>query len=172
MKASLEDGLSKFHSTFGFSSDSMIPNNYIWPNTLEPVLVNAGVKYLQGMKMLPHNLPMGLSKRKYTIRASGRKSKSGLLNLVRNTAFEPAFYDHKKKELYKCLDEIKMAFRLKQPAVISMHRLNFVGSIKEKNRIENLIVFRELLEAIVKEWPDTKFWDSVQLGDYLINSNA
>jgi len=68
---------------------------------------------MQGMKLHAHNWPIKSEKRKYTIRKSGKSGKSGLIQLIRNTAFEPSFFKDKKKELEKCLSEITMAFILK-----------------------------------------------------------
>ncbi len=166
MKDALVDGLKKFKSVFGFWSKSLIPNNYIWPRALNLLSSDNGIKYMQGMKMLPHNWSEGKEKRKYTIRASGKPNNDNLIELVRNTAFEPAFYDDKQRELRRCLDEIQIAFLFKQPAVISTHRINFVGGLSEKNRIENLALFKKLVKSIVKKWPNVEFWDSTQLGDY------
>jgi len=166
MADALEDGLNKFENCFGFRSVSMIPNNYIWPEKLDSSLLNAGTKYMQGMKMHAHNWSERTEKRRYSIRASGKANRAGLIQLVRNTAFEPSFYKDKNKVLKTCLNEIGTAFLLKQPAVVSMHRINFVGGLSEKNRLENLALFKQLVESITKRWPDVEFWDSIQLGDH------
>jgi hypothetical protein len=163
---SLVEGLKLFKSIFGFTSESFIANNYIWPAELNPTLVKYGVKYIQGNKLHHNPRAENQSKRSFSIRRSGTYTSDGLLNLVRNSAFEPSFYNNKEEELQKCLKEISIAFLLKQPAVISTHRINFVGGLSERNRTENLSLFKRLLLAISQRWPDVVFWDSTQLGDH------
>lgn len=168
-KKSLIDGLGLFNQTFGFSSKSIIPNNYIWPSTLNSTLLDNEVKFIQGMKSHAHPRAVSEVKRTFTPRRSGGKTAEGILNLVRNTSFEPSFYTDKQAELSKCLKEIGTAFLFRQPAVISMHRINFVGGLHEKNRTENLRLFEQLACAIIRRWPDVEFWDSVQLGEYFLD---
>ena len=48
---SIGEGLDLFEETFGFRSKSFIPNNYIWPDTLNDTLLQNGVEYMQGMKL-------------------------------------------------------------------------------------------------------------------------
>lgn len=50
----------------------------------------------------------------------------------------------------ECLSRINIAFRWGKAAVISSHRLNFIGNIDSQNRDGNLILFRKLLNGIVK----------------------
>jgi hypothetical protein len=40
----------------------------------------------------------------------------------------------KAKENSQCLDNIKYAFLLKKPSIISIHRINFAGEIFPENR--------------------------------------
>ncbi len=166
-KNSLEEGLDLFYSVFGFNSESFIPNNYIWPSALNSSLISKGVKYMQGMKLQPFSKPDGQAKREYKLRKAGKRLSPGLLNIVRNTSFEPSFYKDREKELKRCLNEIKYAFLLKQPAVVSTHRINFCGSLVKSNRDENLKLFRILIREITKKWPDVEFMTTTQLGkDY------
>jgi hypothetical protein len=67
--------------------------------------------------------------------------------------------------------EINLAFKFNKPAVINTHRVNFIGGIEEKNRDLGLKKLNILLCQIVKKWPDVKFMNSAQLGNYISNSN-
>jgi hypothetical protein len=42
-----------------------------------------------------------------------------------------------------------------------------MGSLDEKNRRDNLILFKDLLRRIIKQWPDVEFMTSDQLGDMI-----
>ena len=55
-----------------------------------------------------------------------------------------------------------------RPAIISSHRLNFIGAIETINRDNHLIELKILLNNIVKQWPDVEFISSDQLG-HIIN---
>lgn len=54
-------------------------------------------------------------------------------------------------------------------AVISSHRLNFIGNIDIQNRDRNLILFRKLLNKIMKKWPDVEFISSDELGKNIVD---
>ena len=66
--------------------------------------------------------------------------------------------------------DIEIAFRWKKPAVISTHRVNYVGSIDPKNRQKGLGELKRLISLILKKWPDVEFMSSSQLGDLISNS--
>jgi len=162
----LQEGLSIHKSIFEEESKSFIPNNYIWPPTLNKTIFNAGVRYLQGMKKQVDPKSEKEEKRSYSLRRAGHETQNGMINLVRNTSFEPSLYNDGHKEIKKCLNEIQTAFFFKQPAVISTHRINFVGGLVESNRTNNLKLFTTLVKNIIKKWPEVEFMNSVQLGDY------
>ena len=69
------------------------------------------------------------------------------------------------------MQQIEAAFRWNLPANISSHRVNFCGHIDPKNRETGLKALKELLDAIVKRWPEVEFMSSDQLGD-LISARA
>lgn len=165
-KIAVQQGLRDFEQIFCFKAQSFIPNNYTWPSQLNETLAQAGIRYMQGMKKLAHPKLEGDTKRKSSLRRAGFKTEGGLISLVRNNGFEPSFYRDKNKELQKCLSEIKTAFAFKQPAVISTHRINFVGGLDEGNREVNLRLFKDLVTSIVRAWPDVEFMSSVELGGY------
>ena len=51
-----------------------------------------------------------------------------------------------------------------------MHRLNFMGSLVEQNRTDNLKLFEKLITKLLLKWPDIEFMTSTELGD-LIKKN-
>ena len=168
---SINEGINLFKEIFGFPTKSIIPNNYIWSNALNEILIHHGVKYMQGMKLQKYPKFTKKEKRQSIKRKSGKVDEWGILQLVRNTSLEPSFSNNREKVFEDCLRDIKTAFLFKQPAVISMHRINFVGGINEHNRLLNLTILKKFFVEITKKWPDVEFWNSVELGDYLSKIN-
>ena len=167
MKSSITDGLQLFQKIFGYRSRSFIPNNYIWPPELDQTLVDNGVEFMQGMKYQLLPKPVGTSKRGKIRRFNGQRlgPNKGIVQTIRNVQFEPSLmgFSDRTKALKYCLDQIQTAFVWNKPAIISMHRINFCGSLHQENRNFNLKLFDQLLSEIGKRWPDVVYLDSVSL---------
>ncbi len=165
MKMSLSEGLNLFEQLFGFRSKSFIPPCYTWNSDIEESLYKNGVRYIQGLvvQLLPTG-SFGEYKKKYHF--LGAMNQFGQYFLIRNTFFEPSL-SRSSDIVGECLKRINTAFRWSKPAIISTHRINFIGSLDERNRSENLTLFRDLLERIIKLWPDVEFMSSDQLGDLI-----
>ncbi|MES2847937.1 MAG: hypothetical protein V4685_02690, partial [Bacteroidota bacterium] len=166
----VEDGLQLFRKIWGFNSASFIAPCYIWDATLEPALATNGVQYLQGMviQLEPVTEPGYQYKRKYHFQ--GQQNKLGQHYLVRNAFFEPSTNPN-FDWMSDCLHRIEVAFRWKKPAIISTHRLNFMGSLRPENRDNNLALFSKLLQQITQRWPEVEFMSSAQLGDLISKKN-
>jgi len=96
----------------------------------------------------------------------GQKNSLGQRYLIRNAFFEPTInpiFDWESD----CLKRIDLAFKFRKPAVISSHRLNYMGYLNPKNRSENLIKLKSLLTKIKKHWPEVIFLSSNQLGNLM-----
>ncbi|MGQ1785707.1 hypothetical protein [Saccharicrinis sp. GN24d3] len=165
MKESLKEGLDLFEEIFGYRSKSFIPPCYTWDSNIEETLAENGVKYIQGllMQMVPTG-SFGNYTKKYHF--TGNKNKLGQRYLVRNAFFEPAL-NGTNNSVDECLRRINIAFRWKKPAIISSHRINFMGALDKKNRADNLKLLDELLKGITKQWPDVEFMSTDQLGDLM-----
>jgi hypothetical protein len=166
-KEIIYDGLNIFEEIFGFKSHSFIATTFIWDLNVESALHKSGVKYLQGIpyQYLPN--PGGeWYNRKFHF--TGQKNKIGQIYLVRNAFFEPSIMPQ-KDNVGECMKRIELAFQWGKPAIIGSHRVNFIGSIEESNRSNNLVLFKKLLKAIVSKWPNVEFMSSDQLGN-LINT--
>jgi len=61
------------------------------------------------------------------------------------------------------MKQVEAAFRWGKPANISSHRVNFAGHINPENRKEGLAQLKNLLDKIVKKWPDVEFMSSENL---------
>ena len=64
-----------------------------------------------------------------------------------------------------------MAFLMRKPAIVSTHRINYVGYIDEGNRDRTLKLLRQLLTAVLRRWPDVEFLTTVQLGRLMENGS-
>lgn len=51
-------------------------------------------------------------------------------------------------------------FKMKLPAIVSCHRLNFIGGLSERNREDNLRDFQNMLKVLVNKYPDLEFLSS------------
>lgn len=165
MKDSLSEGLNLFEEIFGYRSRSFIAPCYTWNSAVEKTLYDNGVKYLQGL--LIQSVPTGsFGNYKSKYHWLGSQNRYGQYYLVRNCFFEPSL-SKTPDTVNECLNRMKIAYRWNKPAVISTHRINFMGSLDVKNRERNLILFHELLTRILKEWPDAEFITTEKLGDMI-----
>ena len=165
----IDEGLKIFKRIFGYASKSFIAPNYIWDDMIEKYIFKNGVEFIQTrsaqLVSTDHNL-----KRKIRRHYLGQKNKFNQVYLLRNCLFEPSEFNN-KDWVNNCLREIEIAFRWKKPAIISTHRVNYIGYISSKNRDKNLPLLRELLQKILKNWPEVEFMTSDQLGNLIINDN-
>jgi hypothetical protein len=167
MRESVADGLQIFEKLFGFQSKSFIPNNYIWTSELNATLAQNGVEILQGMKYQLLPKPTGTKRNK--IRRYNGQLRDGLLQTVRNVQFEPSLLPDSWRQavVKECLQQISTAFLWKKPAIVSVHRINFCGSLRPENREVNLKLFDQLLKEITRRWPDVVFTDTVSLAQMI-----
>lgn len=163
----IQDGQNLFYSIFGFKSETFVPPSYVWSTRLELVLEEVGIRGIQGVAFQYVPNPGGVWYKK-SFRYTGKKSSTNIRHLVRNVFFEPAILSH-KDIVGECLRRVSLAFRMKKPAIISSHRLNFMGSLVEENRSVNLHLFKKLLQAIVRKWPDIEFKSSDELLSIMMN---
>ena len=162
----MTEGLDLFEKIWGFRSQSFIAPCYVWSSSLEPLLAKNGVSFIQGLvnQLEPIPAPGYRYKKKYHYQ--GQKNKQSQRYLIRNAFFEPTTNLH-FDWVGDCLRRIEAAFRWNKPAIISAHRLNFIGFIREENRTQNLKLFKALLQKIIQRWPDTEFVSTDQLGNMM-----
>ncbi|MDC0298099.1 hypothetical protein OAL21_02925 [Akkermansiaceae bacterium] len=165
---SVREGLDLFRRIFGFQSHTFIANNFIWDPNLHGLLKEKGVQFIQGAKY--QLLPLyGKHKRNRLRHRFGERNDYNQIFGVRNCTLEVAVG---QSTVDSCLKEIAMAFWMKKPAVISMHRLNFMGGIDAKNRDRGLSALSNLVKQLLKKWPDVQFMSTPQLNDYLRESRT
>lgn len=166
LPAVLTDGVEIFEKIWGFLPVSFMAPCFIWNTQLEKPLADAGIRYLQGM--VNQFQPVFGQPYRYKLRYHylGQINKVGQRYLVRNVFFEPSHFPD-ADNVGTSLKRIAVAFAWGKPAIISSHRLNYMGTLDPANRDRGLKQLSRLLTAVVKKWPDVEFMTSDQLGDLI-----
>lgn len=167
MHTILTEGLMLFEQLLGYRARFFVPPNGPFNLSLESTLQKEGVRYIMLDKLQKE--PLGNGKYRTHLRYLGKRNNSGQIYLSRNAGFEPAQFPG-QDNIGLCLKAIDRAFRLKKPATISTHRVNYIGWLEPENRENTLNQLKELLRRILKQWPDAEFMTSVQLGDLIAKS--
>ncbi len=164
----IRDAGRMFQEICGYQPKHFIASNSPEPQSLEKTLKEIGVEYLTRYKI--QRYPLGNGKYTKQFNWLGKRNKLGQIYLTRNAGFEPSG-NLNKDWVNDCLAEIKNAFQWKKPAIISSHRVNYIGFIDPSNADRGLKQLDLLLSAIMKNWPESEFLTSAELGD-LINTNC
>ena len=162
----IREGISLFESIFGYKPRSYMAPAYCWSIIIEDELKTQGIDYIQSglYQMFP-----SMSQQRSTRHKMGQINAKGQLYTFRNCSFEPSVYPH-LNHIKRCLENIKIAFFWGKPAIISIHRVNFIGSIDVRNRNKNLELLDCLLKEILKEYPNVEFMTSTQLADEIAST--
>jgi hypothetical protein len=166
----IKDGLRIFDEIFGFRSRSFTGTGHIWSSRIENMLKQEGVRYIKGL-IVQREPKVGTGNFRSKYHYTGQRNKFGQIHIVRNSFFEPGLTNEKNKCVSDCLDRISIAFSSGKPAVISTHRINYMGFIFEDFRNENLQLLKQLLTQLLKKYPDIEFLNSDELGT-LIDSSS
>lgn len=161
-----QDGLRLFKEIFGLNSISFQPQGSVCGNHILRMLDHEGVSLVSGQQLHPD----GYGNYKKIEKFWGSKNQQNQLHWRRNSLFEPV-ENQNFDWVSKCMEEIEIAFRWGKPAVISSHRVNFIGSIFEENRTKSLKKLKILLKKVVKKWPDVQFISTAQLAEIILNQN-
>lgn len=162
--ANVADGLKCFKEVFGYSSEIFTPPAQQFPLHLEKELINLGLNYIDRPRSLHRHLGSG----KYQLENHKLGGGDKIKEIVRNVVFEP-IHDRGFNWVDYSFKQVEAAFRMRKPANISSHRLNFCGYIDPKSRELGLSALRELLHRIVKRWPDVEFISADELGKIITN---
>jgi hypothetical protein len=161
----LEEGLRLFEELHGYKADFFVPPNGPFNNKLEETAAKNGIKYMSASKM--QNEPQGEGIQKKRVHWLGQKNKHNQIYITRNCFFEPS--DRSKDWVKSCLEDIDNAFKWNKPAVISSHRVNYIGGLDIQNRKFCLNELGRLLKNITEKWTEAEFITSSELGDIIKN---
>ena len=151
----------------GYRPKHFIASNSPEPRELEQTLKEIGVEYLTRYKI--QRYPLGDGKFEKQFNWLGKKNNLGQIYLTRNAGFEPSD-SNVQNPIESCINDIHIAFKWGKPAIISSHRVNYIGYLDKNNRERGLNQLNDLLGLILRQWPEVQFLTSVELGD-LIKSN-
>lgn len=163
---SIEEGTNLFRTILKQEPILFTPGAATYSPLMEKDLYRCGIKYLD----IPRRAiqPLGDNQFVKPFHYLGQKNKIGIHYIVRNCAFEPV--RDADKAIATCFDQIASAFMMRKPAIISTHRLNYIGHFDENNRTENLKRLKILLENVKKKWPNVEFLSGKELC-YMYNKN-
>ena len=160
------DGLNQFEKVFGFRAAHITAPGVSAHGSLEEALAPKGIRYIDTQIVKKEHQGNGKYTRKYT--PLGKKNKKGQTYLLRNCVYEPLL----GQNVDVCMQEIDIAFKTGKPANISSHRVNFCGHIDPKNREKGLRHLKDLLQRIVKKYPDAEFMTTTELGDLITKKGS
>ena len=164
LAGSIRDAQHLFEACWGRPSESFMAPCYTWHPQLESVCAEVGIQYGQGSRVqrVPPPGQTGAIKRRRHF--TGQKNAHGQRYLVRNVDLEPSAHGDAEQCLAKALEQTEAALRHRTPAIVSSHRLNYIGSLEPDNRDRGLDVLNRYLAAVIARWPDVVFMSSNALG--------
>jgi hypothetical protein len=148
------DGLARFAAVYGFASRTFTPPAQQLHPSLDAYVHELGVEAID--KSFFYRRPLGNGRRRPSINFLRPSTQNRVGTIVRTLSFEPTS-GTKSDPVGHALAQIDTAFRWRKPAIISSHRVNYAGHINPKNREQGLAALAELLQGIVKRWPDVRF---------------
>ncbi|OQA64842.1 MAG: hypothetical protein BWY38_02899 [Ignavibacteria bacterium ADurb.Bin266] len=163
----IETGLDLFKKLYGYTPRYFVPPNGPFNASSYEFLYQLGIRYINSCKWMV--LPDENGKIHKDFRYNGMKNKYLQYYLIRNCFFEPSSFMQSPAYDWvgSCLKEVETAFFWHKPAIISSHRVNYIGWINPANRDRGLALLDELLNRLIKLWPDVEFMTSVELGDLI-----
>jgi len=163
------NGVEIFQETFGYRSETFVACNYVWPEKLERHLLELGIYAIQTQRgQLTPDPRMG-GRAKVRRHYVGKTGAYGQVFSVRNVLLEP-FLDDSEEWPKRALGQVRQAFRLGKPAVVSSHRINYVSGLSTKHRDRSLRFLSAFLNEVAREWPDVEFLSSCDLARLLQRS--
>jgi hypothetical protein len=160
--ASLVEGINIFTEALGYKPEVFMAPAYCWSSEMENALFANGIKYLQSGRVQFIPFFYG-GKFNFVRHYTGQRNTLGQLYSVRNVEFEPTIKQYRSECVSEALNQINTAFLWKKPAIIETHRLNYMGTNSELNRKQSLNLLNELLDRIIRKYPNVEFMTSQDL---------
>ena len=160
----ISEGIELFKDEFDFYSLTTIAPNCGWTESAEDAWLKNKIKFIQGGFLQEHHYKNNI---KYIPHYLGEiKQSNKMMYLVRNCSFEPC-YSSSEEYWISTFKQVVRAFKFHTPAIISSHRINYIGSINQKNRNNGLSQLTKLMEAIKKSYPDVLFLNTLELANMI-----
>jgi hypothetical protein len=155
----LLDGIDVFKGVFGYQPRIFAPTNGIFHPDFESELYKNGILYLIASWFTNiSDKKGGIKKKFYNL---GSRGKSGLTYYSRNGAFEPT--ENGYGGIGTTIKQVEASFAFNKPAIISTHRVNYIGALNESNRKFGLLELKNLILTVKSNWPDVKFMSSTDM---------
>lgn len=161
----ISDGIKIFSKVYGIAPRGCMPPAATIHKALIPHMLQEGLKFIETYRVKKNKQSVFPYEFYYT----GKKITPDAVYMVRNVVFEP-LSDRSIDFVELAFQQIKTAFQLGKPAIISSHRVNFCGRIDEANRTFSLQELSRLLTKITKEWSDLEFMSTRDLAKYIIEN--
>ncbi len=157
----IKDGIKCFSDLHGRAPLYFVPPNGSIHQSVIDYSIDNGIEFISSPKI--HVQPLGENRFRKKFRYLGQRGYKNSIYLTRNCFFEPS-YPGTSYGIDTCLKQISIAFKCNKPAIISSHRVNYIGGLNEQNRVNGNMALNELFKRIVKNWPEVEFLNSVELG--------
>ena len=161
-------GIEFFKNYFGYKPESFIAPVYVWNSEFEKNLSDNGLKFIQGMWFQTGLKDDAITNKRKKFHYTGERNKYNQIFTVRNCSFEPSLVSG-INHVDNCMKKIEFAFNHNKPAIISSHRVNYIGSLHSSNRNSNLRLLELLLTSIISKFPDVEFMSNDELGNLILN---
>lgn len=152
----VEKGAQLFVQEYGRMPNVFCPPNNVFHPKLYAAVKRAGCRCI--IRHTRNVQPDGTGGQK-TVWGQRGVAEAGLLWYGRNGLFEPEL----GFGVGHTLGQIRSAFDWGVPAIISTHRVNYVGGIDPAVRERGTTALKELLKQITTIWPDVRFLSSQRL---------
>ena len=160
-ESKIEDGLRIFEELFKYRASHFTSSGLVHHPRIHKYLKDGGIEFVDMAKK--HIEPQGNGNYKTRLYNLGQKNEYDQTYITRNSRFEPN--DKSKSDwVSSSLKDIEIAFRWGKPAIISSHRVNYMGGLDPNNRKSGLGDLDRLLSGILKKWPNVEFMSVTDLG--------
>lgn len=156
----ISSGLRLFEEMHSVKASYFVPPNGPLNLSLAAVAESFGIEFISSAKKFHE--PLGNNRYRLRFNYLGKRLNHKQIFVTRNCLFEPSYPGI--DWISSCLKDINSAFSVHKPAVISTHRVNYIGTLSEGNRKSGIEALGTLLKRILDNWPDVEFLTSSELG--------
>ena len=159
IQSAVREEMATYARIFGAPPEVVVPPTFIWNAEVERQWAQHGARIVvtPGRRYTGRNArgqPAGIDR----TMLNGEAGEGGATYVVRDIYFEPS-YGHRAEPT---LEAIRKHHQLGRPALLETHRFNFIGD--EEKREHALQETRNLLAAVLREFPTVRFIDTATLG--------
>lgn len=165
----VSSGLRLFEKLYGRKARFFVPPNGAINQEIINCSAHHGIRFVSSPKI--YKEPLGYRKTKRRFRFLGQRGIGNIRYLTRNCFFEPS-YPGKGFSTADCINQIDTAFKFRKPAIISTHRVNYIGGLNKENRKSGNEALELLLGNIIKNWPEVEFMTSKELGMLIAQNDS